>query len=275
MADDSTSRTLTALFDVFDSLSQLGDALSEAQWKTPTDLPGWTVQDNLSHLIAIERVLEGDAATTHRASDLSRVKNPIGEMNEHEVDARRSRAGHEVLAEWHEIVGRRRSTLTSAGDDYFAQPSMTPTGPGTLADFLSIRVLDCWLHEQDMRRAVGLAGHLGGPAAEHTIDRLLRTVPIVVGKRAGAPEGATVVLRISGDVERTVVVTVTNGRAAVVPAAPDGSHVVAELSLTTEAFVVLASGRGGRDHPAVAGCWSSAGDDVLAGRIIDQLNMMI
>lgn len=275
MADDSTSRTLTALFDVFDSVSQLGDALSEAQWKTPTDLPGWTVQDNLSHLIAIERVLEGDAATTHRATDLSGVKNPIGEMNEHEVDARRGRPGSQVLAEWHEIVGRRRATLTSAGDDYFAQPSMTPTGPGTLADFLSIRVLDCWLHEQDMRRAVGLTGHLGGPAAEHTIDRLIRTLPIVVGKRAATPEGATVVVRITGEVERTVVVNVSGGRAAVVPEAPDGSPVAAALTLTTEAFVVLATGRGGPDHAAVAGQWSSKGDDALARCIVDRLNMMI
>lgn len=275
MADDSTSRTLTALFDTFDALSALGASLTEAQWKTPTDLPGWSVQDNLSHLVAIERVLQGYPATDHRAADLSTAKNPIGEMNEHEVDARRSLAGAEVLAEWNAITAERRTTLTTADDDYFAQPAMTPTGPGTVADFLSIRVLDCWLHEQDMRRAAGVPGHLAGPAAEHTIDRLLRTVPIVVGKRAATPEGDTVMLHITGEVHRNIVVTVSGGRAAVVAAVPEGSPVATDLTLSAEAFVVLATGRGGADHPAVDGHWSCTGDTALARRIVDQLNMMI
>lgn len=275
MADDSTSRTLIALFDVFDSLSQLGAALTEAQWKTATDLPGWTVQDNLSHLASFERVLQGYERTQHRAADLSVAKNPIGEMNEHEVDARRSLKGAEVLAEWNDIATERRATLASATDDYFAQPTMTPTGPGTVGDFLSIRVLDCWLHEQDMRRAAGVPGHLGGPAAEHTIDRLIRTLPIVVGKRAATPEGATVTLTITGEVQRRIVVTVRDGRAGVVPQVPEGSPVVAEVTLSTEAFVVLATGRGTPQHPAVAGRWSVAQDQSLGRRIIDQLNMMI
>lgn len=275
MADHSTSSTLTALFDVFDSLSQLGATLDETQWKAATDLPGWTVQDNLSHLVAIERVLQGHAPTQHRASDLSVAKNPIGEMNEHEVDARRSLSGQQVLAEWNDIAAQRRETLAKADDTYFDQPAMTPTGPGTVGDFLSIRVLDCWLHEQDMRRAARVPGHLGGPAAEHTIDRLIRTLPIVVGKRAATPDGATVVLQITGEVRRHVVVTVTGGRAAVVSAIPDGSPVVTDVTLSTEAFVVLATGRGDAGHAAVAGHWSSSGDSALARRIVDHLNMMI
>jgi len=275
MADHSTSSTLTALFDVFDSLSALGGELTEAQWKTATDLPGWTVQDNLSHLVGIERVLQGHPPTQHRATDLAVVKNPIGEMNEHEVDARRGLPGAAVLAEWNDIVAQRHATLTTADDDYFAQPAMTPTGPGTLGDFLSIRVLDCWLHEQDMRRAAGLPGHLGGPAAEHTLDRLIRTLPVVVGKRAGTPEGASVVLTITGEVQRVVPVTVREGRAALVPQVPPGSALLAEVTLGTEAFAVLATGRGTLEHPAVADQWRVTGDEVLGRRILEQLNMMI
>jgi uncharacterized protein (TIGR03083 family) len=275
MADDSTSRTLKALFDVFDSLSQLGGELTETQWKAPTDLPGWSVQDNLSHLAAIERMLQGHPPTEHRAEDLSMVKNPMGEMNEHEVDARRQFSGAQVLAEWNDIVDQRRTTLTTVDDDYFAQPAMTPTGPGTVGDFLSIRVLDCWLHEQDMRRATGMPGHLGGPAAEHTIDRLVQTLPIVVGKRASTPEGASVVLTITGEVQRRIVVTVRNGRAALVPEVPGASPVAAEVTLSTEAFVVLATGRGTLEHRAAGGHWSVTGDAALGRRILDQLNMMI
>lgn len=275
MVDDSTSRTLTALFDAFHSLTALGGELTEAQWKTATDLPGWTVQDTLSHLVGMERVLQGHAATQHRATELAEVKNPQGEMNEHEVDARRGLPGVAVLAEWQAILAERTATLTTADDDYFAQPAMTPTGPGTVGDFLSIRVLDCWLHEQDMRRAAGVPGHLGGPAAEHTIDRLLRTLPIVVGKRAGTPEGASVVLTMTGEVQRVVPVTVRQGRAALVAQVPPGSAILTEVTLGTEAFIVLATGRGDLGHPAVTNRWTVTGDADLGRRILEHLNMMI
>jgi hypothetical protein len=36
--------------------------LDVEQWRTVTDCPGWTVQDQLSHLIGIERSLLGEAA---------------------------------------------------------------------------------------------------------------------------------------------------------------------------------------------------------------------
>ena len=43
---------------VWMSLGALGGNLAEAEWKTPTEVPGWTVQDNLVHVTA----LAGDAA---------------------------------------------------------------------------------------------------------------------------------------------------------------------------------------------------------------------
>ncbi|MGA1698728.1 MAG: maleylpyruvate isomerase N-terminal domain-containing protein, partial [Ilumatobacteraceae bacterium] len=50
--------TIAALGQCFDSITQLCEGLSKSEWKTPTDCPGWSVQDNLSHLIGIERMLE-------------------------------------------------------------------------------------------------------------------------------------------------------------------------------------------------------------------------
>ena len=51
-------------------------------------------------------------------------------------------------------------TLAEADDEYFDQPMQTPTGPGTMTDFLATRILDCWVHEQDMRRALDLPSRL-------------------------------------------------------------------------------------------------------------------
>ena len=253
------------------SLSALGSTLDERQWKSPTDLPGWTVQDNLAHLIGIERSLQGLPGAAPPAIVGAHVKNPIGQFNEAEVEARRGCSGAEVLAEWIALVDLRLATLRGADDAYFAQPMSTPTGPGTMADFLHIRVLDCWVHEQDMRRAVGIAGQLEGSAAEHTVDRLLRTIPIVVGKRAATPEGGAVVINLTGGVQRHVVCEVNGGRAAIV-AAPTADP-LATITLDADAFVVLATGR--RSAAVLADRVIVSGDVALGQRVVDSLNMMI
>ncbi|MEP7046529.1 MAG: maleylpyruvate isomerase family mycothiol-dependent enzyme [Ilumatobacteraceae bacterium] len=264
-------RTVDKLEAVWLSISALGAQLDEQQWKLPTELPGWTVQDNLAHLIGTERTLQGLPNADMPAEVGGHVKNPIGKFNEAEVEARRGSTGAAVLSEWNTLIDLRIATLRNADDTYFAKEMATPTGPGTVADFLHIRVLDCWIHEQDMRRAVGRPGHLGGPAAEHTIDRLLRTLPIVVGKRAATPEGRAVVLDITGDVSRHVVCEVTNGRAAIVQSAT--SEPLATIVLDSETFLVLATGR----LPAAARLDRIAvtGDKDLANRLLDALNMMI
>lgn len=263
--------TIDKLAACFASLSELGAQLTESEWKTPTDCPGWTVQDNLSHLIGIERVLNGLPGTSHRAPASAHVKNPIGEANENEIDSRRGLSGAEVLAEWNEIAAARLGTLRGADEVYFAKEAMTPTGPGTVADFLHIRVLDCWVHEQDMRRAVGKPGHLSGPAAEHTVDRLIRTVPIVVGKRAGTPDGASVVIDITGGVQRHIICTVTGGRASVTDVEPEAP--VTRLTMDVETFLILATGRRAAD--TMLSSVELAGDVALGNKIVTSLNMMI
>jgi uncharacterized protein (TIGR03083 family) len=261
--------TIDVLEQCWRSLSALGSSLTEAEWKTATDLPGWSVQDNLSHLVGIERMMQGFAATEHRCPTPDYIRNPIGQMNEHEVDARRSCTGEAVLVEWNDLVAIRLQTLRNADDAYFAQPAITPTGPGTIADFLQVRVLDCWLHEQDMRRATGRAGNLSGNAAEHTVDRLIRTIPIVVGKRAATPEGGAVVININDGVARHLVCEVQNGRAVFVT--EPSATPLATINLSTESFIVLAAGR--RTSEAVSA--TVAGDRELAERVLGQLNTMI
>ena len=262
---------IDTLGEVFASLSALGAQLDEAQWKIATDLPGWSVQDNYSHLVGIERMLEGLSGTSHKAAPAAHVKNPIGESNENEIDSRRSLKGAQVLAEWNDIAVQRMKTLRSADEAYFAEPAMTPTGPGTRADFLSIRILDCWVHEQDVRRAVGIAGNLDGSAAEHTIDRLIRTVPIVVGKRAGTADGQSVIIDITGGVRRHIICTVADGRASVVNVEPEAP--LARITMDTETFLVLATGR--RDAASVASKIEYAGDVAHGQKVTGALNMMI
>jgi uncharacterized protein (TIGR03083 family) len=258
------------LFDVWTSLDSLLATLSEEQWKTMTECPGWTVQDTLSHLVSSEKGLHGEPPTSHRASDLSNVKNPIGEFNEHEIDARRAHSGATVFAEWREIEAKRRHMLSTASDDYFAREMMTPTGPGTFADFLHIRVMDAWVHEQDIRRALGTPGNDGCPAADHSLGRFVRSLPMVVGKRAKAPDGSTVTIHVTGPVSRTMHVATTGGRASFVDEARDPS---CTISMDSNTYVALCCGR--RFWPAVGDHVSISGDADLAGRILGSFNVMI
>jgi uncharacterized protein (TIGR03083 family) len=269
------SRTTDLLEETLRATIDVGRGLSDDEWETPSDCPAWTAKDHVSHIIGTERMLQGlPAAEVESATAAAwpHVKNPIGEFNEREVELRRSRSGSEVLAELEDLVDLRVDTLRNADDAYFAQDAMTPTGSGTMLDFLSIRILDCWVHEQDIRRAVDRPGHLDGGPAEHTTDRLLRTIPIVVGKRAAAPEGSVTLMRLTGPVERTVPVVVEGGRAKVVDPNSAGPPDVT-VTMDSETFLVLAVGRqtaaerSDRIEISGEGDWGQA--------LVDQLNMMI
>lgn len=263
--------TVDKLVATFESLESLCSGLTEQQWKMPTQLPGWSVQDNLSHIIGTERALYGLPEIEHRAGDLSNTRNPIGEMNEHHVDYRRGWPGGKVLEEFREIARMRTEQLRGADEAYFATEAMTPTGPGTIADFLHIRVMDVWVHEQDMRRTLGMPGNRGGGAAEHSLDRLIRTVPIVVGKRAATPEGGCVVIRTTGAVQRTVVTTVVDGRAKMGGDPP--ADAICDISMDSDVFLQLATGRG--DPAALAAGCTVSGDGAHAQKVLLQFNMMI
>lgn len=265
------TNTLNELFATWSAIGELCEPLTEAQWKTPTACPGWSVQDIISHLIGIERGMMGMEPTAHRTVPRDYVKNPIGEANEHEVDSRRSLTGAQVLSEWSDVAIRRTAALRTAEESYFSTAARTPLGPGTVADFLRLRVLDCWIHEQDIRRALNIPGHESGPAAESTIDRLLNTLPMVIGKRSATPEGDSVNFRITGPVRRSLFITVLNGRAAVVDTPPINMRTT--FTIDSNTFVALATGR--ESAEAAVSRWSATGDKELGLRIAQNLNMMI
>ena len=146
----------------------------------------------------------------------------------------------------------------------------TPTGPGTMTDFLAMRILDCWVHEQDIRRALDLPARTTGPAAAHTVDRLTRSLPMVVGKRAACPDGDAVAIELTGPLERRFVCEVTGGRAAFVdtPSAPPQ----ATITMDTECFVLLATGR--RTPAEVADRITVSGNADLGTRVLAGMNVL-
>ena len=155
MTDDGTERQLVDMLDhVWSSMADLGSTLDETEWKQPTECPGWTVQDNLVHITALERFILGDPLPTEDVpDDLPHVKNDVGRSNERWIESRRAWSGADALEEFRTATAARLEQLRGLDDDGFAADSWTPMGPGTVADLLGFRIFDSWVHEQDMRRA--------------------------------------------------------------------------------------------------------------------------
>ena len=262
-----------ALDEVWTRIAALGAGLSEEEWKRPTEVPGWSVQDNMTHLTDLEAMILGRPAPDHAAPDgLAHVKNEPGARNERFVDARREWTGADALAEFVEVTHARVAQLRSYSVEDFAADSWTPMGPGTVHDLLPFRVFDSWVHEQDMRRAVAQPGGLGGGAAEEAMRRITGTAGYVVGKKAAAPDGTTVVIELEAPLSETIAIGVEGGRARVLDSVPDAPTV--RITADGETYARLACGRGDPAAARAAGSVRIEGDQELGVRIVDQLNFL-
>jgi uncharacterized protein (TIGR03083 family) len=259
-------RLVELLATTWTSIDGLCSSLTEDEWKRPTGCPGWSVQDNVSHLIDFEAFALGRPRPDHQVEDLANAKNDMGKINEIGVDARRRLPGADVLAEYREVTAERLAQLQELTDADLDTETMTPIGPGTLRDLLTLRVMDTWSHEQDIRRALGRPGHVAGPVVEHSVEYFSRFVPFAVAKRAGAPDGTTVVFHV-GDLPPFGAV-VEGGRGKPLEGLPDSSTVVVRTD--PGMFEAYVGGRSDADPSAA----ELAGDVELGRRIVQGLGFM-
>lgn len=258
---------------VWRSISALCTDLTEPQWKTPTDCPGWSVQDQVAHLVGSESRLLGRVAPEYTPLDTRHVKNDIGARNEVLVDWRRAWPGAKVLEEFREVTGERLRILRGMDAEDFAAQTETPIGPGTVRDLLNIRIFDAWVHEQDMRRALKRRGELESPTAAHAVDRSALAMPFVVGKKAQAVNGTTVVFEVTGAAGRILAIGVEGTRAKVLDTTPASPSV--RLSMDVETFTCLGCGRWEPVQALADGKVRITGDRPLGEHIVAQMNFMI
>ncbi|TCO48842.1 maleylpyruvate isomerase family mycothiol-dependent enzyme [Actinocrispum wychmicini] len=228
-----------ALVDEWTAIDGLLTALPPADWAKPTALPGWSVQDVVSHIVGGELGLAGQQPPVTKKS-FAHVRNDIGTINEYWVDWLRAESPDEVHARFRSATTQRAQVLQDMTSEDFDAPSWTPAGQGTYGRFMRIRLFDCWMHEQDIREAVGHQGNESGPSAEISLDEITAALGYIVGKRAAAPAGASVTFHLTGPVERALHVLV-DGRAKVVDSLPGPATVT--LVLTSSLFARLCGGR--------------------------------
>lgn len=239
-------------------------SLDEEQGDAPTDLAGWTVRDVVAHTAHLEAVLAGAPEESVEVPEgLDHVRGVMGTYTEQGVIARRGRTLGELADELEEATTRRVAENRADPPDL---SSPAPSGFGALGwtwkVLLGNRPLDVWVHEQDVRHAVGRPGNTDCPAARHVVSTFTGSFGLVVAKRAKARPGQVVALEVTDVPERVVVSVDENGRgvAAVVDTEPDVT-----LRMDTETYVVLSSGR--RD-PASLDVEVSGDDPELAQRIL-------
>ena len=126
------------------------------------------------------------------------VRNPFAEDNEPWIAVRRSVPGPEVLTEFVAVSQLRLATLRDLTEDEWAQVGPTIVGEVPYADFMKTRVFDSWVHEQDVRLALGRPGGSGGLASAIGVRQVEAAMGFVVGKKAAAPEGSVVRFSVSG-----------------------------------------------------------------------------
>jgi uncharacterized protein (TIGR03083 family) len=263
------------LADVWGDLVALGRTLSPADWERPTECPGWSVQDQLAHIVGTESLLLGRALADPGPAEAGptgpHVHNPIGEVNEAWIAPRRLLSGSAVLAEFEEVTALRLAALAAMTDDQLLAVGPSPIGRVPYAEFMDVRVMDCWVHDQDMRQALGRPGGLEGPGATAAVDRLVSSFGYVVGKRVSPAEGTTVMLVLTGPQARTRAVRIEGGRGVEVPVPTDPT-----TTLTTDAaaFARLTAGRAGAEGLEAAGLVGVAGDRDLGRRVLNALNVM-
>jgi uncharacterized protein (TIGR03083 family) len=239
------------------------ESVPEEQWSTPTDLAGWDVRAVASHTAHLEGILAGAPEETADVGEPPHVSGVMGLYTEIGVVNRRSASPDSIIDEIRSAAtARHAALLADPPADASGLPSPIFGGvPWTWRTLLRNRPLDVWMHEQDVRRAIGRPGGMDTAPARHTAEYLTESLGFVLGKKVGAPPGTTLVLDMDGHAPCAFRVN-DSRRGERLPEPPADPTVT--LRMDRESFIRLA---GGRCEPE-PGAVSIEGDRELGGRVV-------
>ena len=260
---DRLSGYIDVWWQAINDFTTLLEQVPAEQWSTPTDLAGWDVHAVASHVAHLEGILAGAPEETIEVGEPAHVRGLMGLYTEQGVLARRDRSPDELINEIRSAAtSRHTALLADPPTDATALPSRIFGGvPWDWQTLLRNRPLDIWMHEQDVRRAVGIAGGLDTAPAQHTADYLAESFGFVLGKKVGAPAGTIAVLAVAGS--DPVAYTVNDqGRGERLPEVPADPTV--RLEMDRDSFICLAGGRCTAPGAVTIHGDQSLGDEIVA-----------
>jgi uncharacterized protein (TIGR03083 family) len=220
-----------------DDVITLVEPLDEVDWARATPCPGWTVADIVAHIIDLDSFFLGDPRIDHTPDwdSLPHVTRDGQRITEIGVDARRGRSREELLAELRDVVDRRHAQLRDADMQATVQWFL---GEIPVEQLMQMRTFDIWVHEQDIRDAVGRPGGMDSAGAQVAWARVRDTMPFIWGKKIGA-QGSLELLVTGPGPSGRYVIAVDGGRARYV----DDAHADVRIEITWADLIARAGGR--------------------------------
>jgi uncharacterized protein (TIGR03083 family) len=175
--------------DAFDGL--LG-ALSDEDWKTEA-LRGLDVQGLVGHLTGVEEDTHRALGWDPEVADASHVESTQGA-----AIRQAGRSPALTRDEWRRAADRTLELARRADDDPAAGGSARLAMHGItlpLDDLLVVRAFELWVHDNDIRRAVGLPPSVPDPPVLHLMsDLAARMLPYVAARLGLRPVDVHLVL---------------------------------------------------------------------------------
>jgi uncharacterized protein (TIGR03083 family) len=255
------------------AIVDLGRTCREEDFERPTDCPGWTVKDQISHVVGLEDWMVGGEVPDVEVPDYAHIRNETGAFLEKSVESRRGTPGEEVVDELEDVVAQRLAALRSPALDLDSEVAGS-FGPGPARETLPVRILDVWTHEQDIREALGRPGNLDSPAASVVVDLLFRALPRIVARDARVEPGNAVIIDVTGPVMGRAGVRVeeVDGKRRGFPLFTGEQHehpdvTATSIILSTQAVARRLAGRGALDDIH----YTVVGDEDIARRVLEAL----
>jgi len=172
---------------IFNHTIDLCRGISDEQGELATGCPGWSVKDQLSHMVGLEQMLSGSPNPRIELPQFGHVKNDVGHLMELHVHARRPLPLAAVVDEMVGLRPRRIDQLREQAAQGDIEVPGLLGGTRPLSQALPIRVMDLWSHEQDIRRAAGVATRTDGPDGDVAETRTLNAWLALLPKNVEGP----------------------------------------------------------------------------------------
>jgi uncharacterized protein (TIGR03083 family) len=263
---------IDALEETWDLTATALEGRGERDLDALTCCPGWSVRDIVNHLTGTESLARGVPLPEVTGPRPSHVRNVVGEGNEAFVVSRRHLRAPDVVADFRDATRATLRRLRDADLATWERPSWSPMGPRPLHRSMETRVLDSWIHLQDIRDALLEPADDHGRGEDIVVNTFEAALPFVWARRVPAPEGSVLRLNLVGRLGRCVQVAVRDGRGVAVRS----TAVVPSVEITTAValFWRAMAGRINADAWLAASATDVRGDRQLVRRLGEVLNVV-
>ncbi len=264
------------LYEIDRLLAELMRGISKDDWNKKTLYPQWRVKDIFSHIIdtsirkmSVQRDGWFDESRKPGSTEWEPLVRYITGLADEWAGATR-RISPRILLSVFDVV-REELHIFMKGMDPFAEAVFSVAWAGEESSkvwFDNAReYTEHWLHQQQIREALGAAGLSDEKYLRPLLDTLVRAVPAAY-REVRAEEGAAVLIEISGGVRESYVVEYRHGRWDIRrgAGARSDAQIRADALTACRMFMNMAA----RDEKLV----SITGDKALGRHFLDTLSLM-